>query len=129
MTELPHSDPTDERPGFTPEVLDRTIIAIPLLTKMREEVRSAPDTPGLYEVVVDVNLEYGSGREQARLQARRLITQALYNYDDKYGTDLKEQAGINATKSRLSQQYIFAKLPGEAIRDVVQLNVAPDDKS
>jgi hypothetical protein len=57
-TGLPESDPT-EKP-FTPETLDRTVIAIPLL----DEIKKNPDK--IQGIVIDVNLEYPGGREKAR---------------------------------------------------------------
>src|SRR5262249_18234255 len=62
--ESKESDST-KRP-FTPEVLDRTIIAIPLLEDFRkelEELREHPTrAPKIYPVIIDINLEYHFGR-------------------------------------------------------------------
>ena len=46
---------------FTPETLDRTIIALPLLDRIR-----ADGIHVVQNVIIDVNLEYSGGRREAR---------------------------------------------------------------
>ena len=45
----------------TPETLDRTVIALPLLDKIHED---GPDK--VQHIIIDVNLEYPGGRKKAR---------------------------------------------------------------
>jgi hypothetical protein len=77
--ELPQSDPQVK--PFVPEVLDRTVIAIPLLKElMAEEKAIAQDaTSGrkIYDVIIDLHLEYPGGRTEARKRVRQLLTQIL----------------------------------------------------
>ena len=71
-SELPGEDPS--KGTFTPKVLDKTVIAIPLLERLRteqalEQERGTAYEPPLLGVVLDLNLQYfggrGTGRERA----------------------------------------------------------------
>jgi serine protease AprX len=105
---MPQSDPTKK--PFTPEVLDKTVIAIPLLNKINEkgEVELQP-------IIIDVNLDYEGGREEARKTVRQLVKDVI----TELGIDPKKQ-NINEGKSKLSHQYLFAVLDGRAIRELVR---------
>ena len=127
MTELPMSDPQRDRPGFTPEVLDRTVISIPLLDVLRREdavlERDPSRPPDVYDVVIDINLEYEGGREAARQRVMDLLDQAItYVAGQSTRRPVPAGQGPNVEKSQLSQQYVFARLQGEAIREAVRLN-------
>lgn len=100
--------------GFTPEVLDRTVIALPLLKDMER----APND--VFPVIIDVNLGY-TGDDGARAHATALIERAI----TERGTAGVSQ-GVNTAKSELSDQYLFARLEGAVIR---QLVVMDDDTS
>ena len=56
--QMAQSDPTKK--PFTPEVLDKTVIAIPLLNKIKEKGQTK-----LQPIIIDVNLDYQGGREEA----------------------------------------------------------------
>ena len=135
MTELPMSDPQRDRPGFTPEVLDRTVISIPLLDAMRKEdteLAEHPErVPKVYDLVIDLNLEYEGGRDAGRSEAMRLIAEAVDNVTERATIrPAPEGQGANVEKSEQSLQYLFARLQGEAIRELVRLNeVRPRDGS
>ncbi|MEA2245362.1 MAG: serine protease AprX [Solirubrobacteraceae bacterium] len=122
MTEIPGSDPQGEEPeGFTPTQLDRTVLAIPLIHKLRSEREARADDPARepqkFHVVIDINLEYAKDREQTRREAIALIDEAIKST----GRD-KEGQSVNEAKSARSQQYLFALLEGDVIRDVVDRN-------
>ena len=127
MTELPMSDPSD-RPGFTPEVLDRTVISIPLLDQLRREdtaLQEDPErVPKAYDIVIDINLEYEGGRDRARERTIELVREAATNVSSRSPRPVPDDLGPNEEKSELSQQYVFARLQGEAIRELVRLNEA-----
>ena len=53
---------------FIPEVLDRTVIAIPLLRWFED-----PKHPGPYDIVVDLNLNYRGGLKGARDVVERRV--------------------------------------------------------
>lgn len=105
--EMPQSDP--KRKPFTPEVLDKTVIAIPLLERIKEKGETE-----IQPIIIDLNLEYHGGREEARTRVQRLVEDII--------TEFKLDPGkqnINRAKSRLSQQYLFAVLEGRVIRELV----------
>ncbi|HZC99112.1 MAG TPA: S8 family peptidase [Actinomycetes bacterium] len=119
MTELPQSDPSGEdRIGFTPEVLDKSVLSIPLLKILKqEEERLAADParePRLHDVVIDLNLEYREGRAAARRRAEELIGAAIEERGAQSGQ------GIDYAKSQYSDQYLFARLEGEVLRLAVE---------
>jgi hypothetical protein len=121
MSGLPGSDPDSERPeGFTPEQLDRTVLAIPLINDLRDErdrLKADPDLePTKWDVVLDLNLEFSTDRKHAREAARKIIEQAIADH----GKD-KESQGVGEAKSA-SSQYVFAALEGDVIREVVDRN-------
>src|SRR4051794_31962913 len=73
--EMPESDP--HRKPFVPEVLDRTAIAIPLLKELKAENEAfASGTEAarkLYDVIIDLHLEYPGGRDEARKRVTQLV--------------------------------------------------------
>jgi subtilisin family serine protease len=111
--------------GFDPVTLYRSVIALPLLQKM--ETAKPEDQ---FEVIIDVNLEYyPGGRAQARTEVRAWINSlpdvhvAEAAAKDAHPRWLPEQQqGINESKSKYSQQYLFGRLSAENIRRLVQLN-------
>jgi hypothetical protein len=116
---------TDQRNSkktpFKPETLDRTVIAIPLLEKLNKEISELKKNPKLkrivFPVIIDLNLEYPEGRDGARDWVKnateRIITEI--------GSSKNRGAqGINTKKSEFSQQYIFAALEGDVIRELVK---------
>jgi subtilisin family serine protease len=98
---LPESDP--EKGTFTPAVLDRSLIAIPLLDKIRAEGGDQKS----YQVIIDLNLEYYAGREEANACAERLLKKA--------GGDLHRE------KSDFTDNYLFAEMTGAEVRQFAQL--------
>ncbi|MDQ1662886.1 MAG: serine protease AprX [Blastococcus sp.] len=118
-TELPGDDPS--KGTFTPKVLDKTVIAIPLLERLRkEQVREQEEgeayQPPVLGVVLDLNLEYVKGRQAGRDRAGQLIDRAIQE------SGRTPDQGVNADKSELSNQYLFAKLEPEVIRQLVRLD-------
>jgi subtilisin family serine protease len=114
--DLPESDP--KKKPFTPEVMDRTVIAIPLLNQLKKERDEHKDEPGyrlkkVYDVIIDLHLKYPGGRSEARKQTKKLLEQALQG---------KKGQGINERKSALSQQYLFGRLDGDAIETLARLD-------
>ncbi len=101
---------------FDPNVLDRSVIAIPLLEQIREDERA------IHAVIIDLNLDYPAGREAARECILESIKTALRTKAAR-----ARAQGVRA-KSDLSKQYIFARLDGRVIRELVRLDVTSAEK-
>jgi serine protease AprX len=106
------SDPSKK--PFTPEVLDKTVIAIPLLTILQAE-EGQPDPRPPQPVIIDINLEFRNGAAAARQRIKADIEAAV----KEIGTPGVTQ-GVNHAKSDLPEQYLFAVLEGKVIRDLVR---------
>lgn len=113
------SDP--KKTPFTPETLDSTVIAKPLFDKLKAENDKLENNPmrerESFPVIIDLNLEYPDGRDGARdwvaTTIGKLISEIGRNKDPGH-------QGINKTKSKFSQQYLFAILEGNVIRELVK---------
>jgi serine protease AprX len=97
---------------FNPRILDRSVIAIPLLEKIKK------DDNKVHAVIIDVNLDYDEGREAGRKWIRGAIKNAIAEI-----APADENQGVREKKTDLSNQYIFARLSGKVIREVVRLDV------
>ena len=97
---------------FDPRILDRSVIAIPLL----EEI--SKDENEVHAVIIDVNLDYHGGRDAGRNWIREAIKNALATI-----APADEKQGVREKKSALSNQYIFARLSGKVIRELVRSDV------
>ena len=62
----------EPKPAFTPDVLENTVIALPLLTQLKTE-----GTDQTYDIIIDVNRDYPGGREQAQQRITDLIKQLI----------------------------------------------------
>jgi serine protease AprX len=93
------------RAGFVPDVLDSSVIAFPLMERMKNE----PDR--IHHVVIDLNLNFPGGREKARARITELLAEAGQEPDS--GAKLSGDAG---------SQYVFAELPAETIKAIVRLD-------
>jgi serine protease AprX len=106
------ADQSQERVGdepFTPRVLDKTVIAIPLLERIRR------DPAELHPVIIDVNLEYPGGRTLAKNRVFELYSLALKvsnRPDDQHLPDRPDTVS----------QYLFGTLQGFVIRELVRLD-------
>jgi hypothetical protein len=61
-----------KRPSFDPRVLDRTVIARPLIDELKQKGEDV-----LIDVVIDLNTNYPGGRDRARERVRDLASAAL----------------------------------------------------
>jgi hypothetical protein len=101
----------EEEGRFRPDILDRSVIAIPLLKQIRE------DENKIRSVIIDLNLDYPDGRDAAKDWIVNAIEAAKANI----GISGDEQCVRK--KSDLSRQYVFARLNGRVIRELVRLDV------
>lgn len=95
---------------FHPDRLLTTVIAIPLLRKIAQD-----DPRQIHEVIIDLNLDCKGGREAAKKKVKRLINDHL-----------RDQApagtGWSLAKDVFSAQYVFARLTGWQIRELIRLD-------
>jgi len=112
------------REVFDPKILDRTVIALPLLDRItrKNSGRGENDEPEPWDVIIDLNLLYTGGRLAARQRVERLVAEVI-------SRDALPGQGIHANKSRLSHQYIFARLGARAIQGLVRADGAGGDRS
>src|SRR5262249_47728993 len=108
----------------------RTIIAIPLLDQIEEKGAKA-----ILDIIIDVNLEYPGGRKRARDVVWQWVddlpgvtpTRPGAAADGPVSATPTPPEGhpeqlINRSKSEYSQQYLFGRLSGENIRELVRRN-------
>ena len=112
--QLPESDPTDK--PFTPDILDRTLVSLPLLDRIRTEGLDA-----VQNVIIDVNLDFPGGRKSARALIEgwvdEIVAPARKRPRRRAGVaKLQRDQGINRIKSEYSQQYLFGRLSGHNIQ-------------
>jgi serine protease AprX len=93
------------RAGFVPDVLDSSVIAFPLMERLKNE----PDR--LHHVVIDLNLNYPGGREGARARVKELFDDAR----EKPSSDAK-------LSSDPGSQYVFAELDAKTLKAIVRLD-------
>lgn len=106
--------------------LVKTVIALPLLDKMNAETATRlmdpTIAPALYDVIIDLHQEYPKGRDEARkwvIQAINHIVQARSIATGPAGER------IDVEKSSYTSQYLFARLSGSVIRDLVVADGEP----
>ena len=110
------------RPGFMPESLDKSVIALPLLDALDEEQAArAALTPDASEpayarrrVIIDLNLEYEGGRDKARVRVHELLA----HIDAGKGTARLIELPIQPA------QYVFAEMTGPSIRELAERDAA-----
>ena len=114
--DLPLSDATKK--PFDPENLSGSVIAIPLLKILRDAKQKGP-----HPVIIDLNLEYPSGEKQmaGRKAAREWVEKEI----PKVIRDLDKNSspryqGIDSVKSQFTEQYLFGKLDGDVIQELVR---------
>ncbi len=77
----PKRGTTRRTPVFDPSRLDRTVIALPLVERFKEQVAAryagTPPEKRRYPVVIDLNLDYHDGRDVARREIIDEIAQLL----------------------------------------------------
>lgn len=105
--------PDPRSPQFLPQVLDRTVIAVPLLDRLTAE-RRAGRARKIFDVVIDLNLDFRGGRADALRRTVALIEQVV--------RDLKKNRARQRVSPTLEDdmQYVFASLDGDAIRELVR---------
>ncbi|MEM1114996.1 MAG: S8 family peptidase [Bacteroidota bacterium] len=99
--------------GFDPSVLDRAVIALPLLERMEARPANA-----YHRVIIDLNLTYQGGRPAARARVVSLVGALAATASAGGGSRaqvLHRSAGADA-------QYVVARLTAFQVRRLVQLD-------
>src|ERR1700681_3403347 len=101
---VPHSDSKH----FDPENLIKTVIAVPLLRDIEA------DPAALQYVIIDLNLRHEKGRDGAKNDIFQFVAEAI-----QAAGDSNVQQGVHRSKSEASRQYVYARLQGKVIRELV----------
>jgi subtilisin family serine protease len=112
---------------FEPDILDRSVIAIPLLEQIEQEEKDAAAArrkkvaraPKIFPVIIDLNLNFAEGRQKAQDVTLEWIAESIA----KVGT-VTEGQGVHHAKTDLSNQYVFAELEAQVIQELARLNAA-----
>ena len=96
---------------FDPDNMVRTVISVPMLNAIET------DETSLQSVMIEINVNYAAGRTEAKSRAASLAEQAIRDI----GNSDQGQA-VNFWKSNTSEQYVYAKMAGTAIRRLVELD-------
>ncbi|HWF48577.1 MAG TPA: S8 family peptidase [Bryobacteraceae bacterium] len=110
------TDVDDER-YFNPDDMVRSVISLPMLSRIEA------DEDMLQNVLIEVNVNYALGRPQAKERVKQLVGSAIEGGDP---TD--EGQFVSDWKSDTSEQYVYAKLTGKAIRKLVELDKEESNK-
>ena len=103
---------------FTPLDLESSIIAVPLVQKIQAD---GPDA--LQPVIIDLNLDYPGGRQNAKQWVIDTVAALLRaSATSNAGARGKQAQGLNLAKSRFSDQYLFGELQGKLLQDLVGLD-------
>ena len=78
--------------AFTPDVLETTVIALPLLERLEKDGLAEPQ-----DIIVDVNRDYPGGRDKAQERIKELIAQLVK------AERLRNQ-GVHGRKTELTKQ-------------------------
>lgn len=106
-------DLNKEPKRFDPDVLTRSVIAIPLLRSIEE------DREAERPVIVDLNMDHPDGRRGAREQVIRLLHTVLRTPKERRQGG-EWPARLDRTKSCLVDQYLFGDLTGDQILRLVR---------
>jgi len=114
-----------------PQKVDKYLFCVTSLTsKMRRKIMSWNDDllnrpikrilPSLYDVIIDLNLNYFEGRDKAKEWVEDNIPVALK-------TVLKEAVDVEQKvrdRTKFSQQYVFARMEARALLELVVMDKA-----
>jgi serine protease AprX len=107
----------DDGRYFNPDNLIRSVISVPMLRRIEADENS------LLSVMIEVNANYTSGRPGAKARVMKLIEETV----PKDGSS----GFVSDWKTDKSEQYVYAKLTGKEIRDLVEEDqkAPPEDRA
>ena len=107
--------PADATPsrkvGFLPKILDRTVIAIPLLDEF--ESLDEKNKHKVFHIAIDLNLDYHGGIGGARNDVRQMIAEIVGSSATRANEGVLHEMADD-------MQYVFAALQAEAIKELVR---------
>jgi len=109
----------DERAGFQPKDLYRSVIAAPLLERFGDRSSRAAEPPGpadVHRVVIDLHLSYPEGRQAAAKRVRQLVDQVVAGHPARSGE------GVDEDRTDPIVQYVVARLSADSIQELVRLD-------
>ncbi len=115
---LPPAELADDARLRIEHTLVHTVIALPLHDKLNAE-QAAGGPPQLHDVIIDLHLGYPQGRKAAGQWVRDTLQQLIGASAALPGQRLYD------AKNRYTEQYVFARLSGDTIRQLVQLDAEP----
>ena len=110
---------------FDPAVLDRTVIAVPLLREFERVRERADDAEAFathrFDVIIDLHLRYPGGLELAQKRVKTQLTKVLGELGSRCGREAACRADdvLDTKKSDLTPQYLFGALTEREIRELV----------
>lgn len=107
-TEATHSQPDPQ--AQIERTLVKTIIALPLHDKIAAEPNRTHD------IIIDLHLEYPQGRRKAGEWVRTALAELITS-------SRSADQHIDEVKGRYSEQYVFARLRGDVIRELVARDI------
>jgi subtilisin family serine protease len=109
-------DSNPERDSFNPEVLDRTVIAIPLLKAFEQDA----DGTRAHPIIIDLHLRFPGGVEKAREKVEALIAELLGDKSLRVSSADGVRHRTPANEMQLgTEQYVFAILGKRGIQELV----------
>ncbi len=118
----PESEEPREKNERIRRNLVKTVIALPLLDELNAEREARAGRrvkPRVYRVIIDLNLEYPGGRASARSWVLDAIERLI---DAKATPSVRADQAPEAARSNDNPQYVFARLEGDLIRELVLLD-------
>jgi serine protease AprX len=100
---------------FLPEVLDRTVIALPLLAWFTDPTKRQP-----FDIVVDLNLNYREGLRGARKVVEDRIDEIIAAQRTPGGRRRMSRSMVDEDVQDESVQYVFATLDANAIKSLAR---------
>ncbi|PWC95986.1 S8 family peptidase [Azospirillum sp. TSO5] len=104
-----------KRQEFDPSILMTSVVAIPL----QKEIDKARGRTKRFDVVIDLNLDYPGGRRKASEAVESMVREL-----SSAAGNSRYPVGIDQSKSKLSEQYIFATLTGAMVRQLASMDAA-----
>jgi serine protease AprX len=110
----------DDTRFFNPDNLVRTVISVPLQAKIEADPNLA------YDVQIEVNIDYEKNEHvPVKERIKKLIEDAIAGVASNAPLEPDDlPQGIYEWKSSMSDQYVYARLSGHAIRSLVKLDDA-----